>query len=109
MYSIGVAFVVAIELTFLWCIRRKRNNAAFHGGLLGFTVRRGRDSSFGPGIFSFKKKSLLIPRESQAVGFLLSFVYFVHCGEGGIRTLDTLRYARFPSECTRPLCDLSVS
>jgi hypothetical protein len=29
-------------------------------------------------------------------------------GEGEIRTLDTLRYARFPGECTRPLCDLST-
>ena len=29
-------------------------------------------------------------------------------GEGGIRTLDTLRYTRFPSERTRPLCDLSI-
>ncbi len=28
-------------------------------------------------------------------------------GGGGIRTLDTLRYARFPSACTRPLCDPS--
>ena len=28
-------------------------------------------------------------------------------GGGGIRTLDTLRYARFPSGRTRPLCDLS--
>src|SRR3989338_6657647 len=28
-------------------------------------------------------------------------------GEGGIRTLDTLRYAAFPRRCTRPLCDLS--
>ncbi len=30
------------------------------------------------------------------------------CGEGGSRTLDTLRYASFPTMCTRPLCDLSV-
>ncbi len=28
-------------------------------------------------------------------------------GEGGIRTPDILRYTRFPSERTRPLCDLS--
>ncbi len=33
---------------------------------------------------------------------------FMCGGEGEIRTLDTLRYARFPSVCTRPLCDLSV-
>ena len=30
-------------------------------------------------------------------------------GEGGIRTLGTLRYTRFPSERTRPLCDLSAN
>ena len=29
-------------------------------------------------------------------------------GGGGIRTLDTLRYTRFPSVRTRPLCDPSV-
>ena len=29
-------------------------------------------------------------------------------GEGGSRTLDTLRYTRFPSERTRPLCDASI-
>ena len=30
------------------------------------------------------------------------------CGERGIRTLDTLRYTRFPSARHRPLGDLSV-
>ena len=30
-----------------------------------------------------------------------------HGGERGIRTPDTLRYTRFPSVRTRPLCDLS--
>ena len=30
-----------------------------------------------------------------------------HGGEGEIRTLGSLRYACFPSKCTRPLCDLS--
>ena len=34
--------------------------------------------------------------------------YSLFCGEGGIRTLDTLRYTRFPSVRTRPLCDLSL-
>ena len=29
-------------------------------------------------------------------------------GESEIRTRDTLRHARFPSVCTRPLCDLSI-
>ena len=28
-------------------------------------------------------------------------------GEGGIRTPETFRFTRFPSERTRPLCDLS--
>ena len=29
-------------------------------------------------------------------------------GESEIRTRDTLRHARFPSVCTRPLCALSI-
>ena len=34
--------------------------------------------------------------------------FFQDGGEGGIRTRDTFQYTRFPSERTRPLCDLSV-
>ena len=32
----------------------------------------------------------------------LQKLYYLFGGEGGIRTLDTLRYTRFPSVRTRP-------
>ena len=53
-----------------------------------------------------------IPFESH---FIIIYQFLHHTsvkiwyyGEGGSRTLDTLRYTRFPSERTRPLCDLSI-
>jgi len=35
------------------------------------------------------RSDFLIPHESQTLGFLLSFVHVVHCGERGIRTPGT--------------------
>jgi hypothetical protein len=40
---------------------------------------------------------------------LASFVHFIHCGGERIRTSESLRPTRFPSERTRPLCDASVT
>ena len=39
--------------------------------------------------------------------FRLPIPIFNFGGDGGIRTLEGFHPARFPSECTRPLCDIS--
>ncbi len=47
---------------------------------------RDPDSRFR--VLAKHRSVFLIPLGSQAVGFLLFFVHSVHCGKGGIRTLD---------------------
>ena len=46
----------------------------------------------------------LLPLQSQ-----LSVHLTANCGEGGIRTPGTLRYASFQDWCIRPLCHLSYT
>ena len=48
--------------------------------------------------------------KTQANIFTLApgFLHFLQSGGRRIRTSDTFRYTRFPSERTRPLCDASA-
>ena len=49
----------------------------------------------------------LYTKNCLAAAALFGGIY-LQSGRGGIRTLGTLRFTRFPSERTRPLCDPSA-
>src|SRR6185436_5148271 len=64
------------------------------------------------GHFSPKNKAFwALRRRISTCGILQKYSRFApyFCGEGEIRTLDTLRYAGFRNQCFRPLSHLSFA